>query len=126
MCLALGLPSPWVAIFGFAWAAAPAAALLGWWLGPRANSGGRRELTVTAMAFGGIAAMAAALVYAVAAMLVSLLPGGPTQPETPLGYVVFPLLVEATLGPVLAVPGSLLAGVWIVALRWLLRRPGSA
>ena len=83
-------------------------------------------MTVLALLFGGMAAVAAALTYAVATMILSLLPGGiATRPETPLGYVIFPLLVVATLGPFLAIPASLLGGVWVVALRRTLRPAGS-
>jgi hypothetical protein len=118
LCVLVGLPSPWVAICGFALAAIPSAALLGWWLAPRAVRTTGGDLVVVAVVLGGLAAVAGALAYVIAAMVVSAMPGSSVaQPETPLGYVLFPLLVMAALGPVLAIPGSLLAGVWVMLLR---------
>jgi hypothetical protein len=124
MCLLVGLPAPWVALFGFALAAIPGAAVLGWWFGPRVvEARGRRELVVLAILVGGLAATAGVLVYVWATMLVSLLPGSNVQqPETPFGYVLLAWLSVATLGPFLAVPAVFISGVWGVLLR---RRDGN-
>lgn len=122
VCLLVGLPTPWVPLYGFALAAAPVAAVLGWWAGPRVVGGTLREVIVWALLVGGFAAGGGLLIYSVAAMLVSMLPGsGLTQPETPYGYVIHPVLMVAVLGPFLAIPGSVLAAIWAVALRWITR-----
>jgi hypothetical protein len=119
--LLIALPTPWVALFGFALAATPGAAALGWRFGPYAVKARRpRELIVLTILVGGLAAAAGVLVYVWATILVSLLPGSNIrQPETPFGYVLFAWLSVATLGPFLAVPGGLVAGVWAVLLRRL-------
>jgi hypothetical protein len=122
LCLLVGLPSPWIAIGGFAFAAIPGAAVLGWWLGPRTAYGTTREAVVLALLLGGFAAAAGILTYFAATVVSSMLSSSTlTQPETPLGYVVFPVLLLATLGPFLAVPGALLAGTWAFLLRRIVR-----
>lgn len=124
LCLMVGLPSPWVAICGYALAAIPGAAVLGSWLGPRAAYGAKRELIVVAMLFGGLAAASAVLTYVAATVLMSMLPGSMlTQPETALGYVVFPVLMVAILGPFLAVPGTVVAIAWAVLVRRIVSSP---
>lgn len=124
-CLLLGLAAPWAALFGFGLAAIPGAAVLGWWFGPRVVIARRpRELTVIAVVVGVLAAAAGVLVYVWGIMLVSLLPGSSIrQPETPFGYVLFAWLSVATLGPMLALPGVLTAGLWTTVLRRFARSP---